>query len=285
MADAPVRPADPAAKARASKLLNDGNQQSNDGDYVEALENFRAAYQIYPSPKLLLNIGTMLRQLGKNVEAAEVYEKYLEDPEADPNQRQLLTQTLDEINNLVGHVRVTVDPADAAVSLNGTPVVIAAGGTNVRVEPGTHKIVGEKKGFPPALATISLRRGETRTIDLKLVPTPVVVQSNPLQVAGIVSLSLGALGLVGAGITGGLVVSTYEQFARDCPQEKCATAQGYQTALSGRTLLTVNAITWGVALAGGGVGTTLLLLARKKPKPSEHSILVGPGFIGWQGKF
>lgn len=285
MADGSSNPNDAQAKHTASKLLDEGNRLSNEGEYVEALEKFRAAHEIYPSPKLLLNIGTMLRQLGRNVEAAEIYEKYLSDPQSDPKQREFLTRTLDEIDSLVGHVRVTVDPKDAVVSLDGTALKVRSEGANVRVEPGTHKIAGEKKGFPPALATISIKRGETRDVELRLAPLPVVVKSSPLQVGGIVSLSIGALGFIGAGITGAMIMSAHEQYAQDCPYRKCTTAVGYEAALSGQTLLTVNAVAWGVGIAGAGVGTALLILTHKKPKPAEQSLVLGPGFIGLQGNF
>jgi len=284
-ADRSPRPNDAAAKSRASKLLEQGNRLSNDGEYVEALEKFRAAHDIYPSPKLLLNIGTMLRQLGRNVEAADIYEKYLHDPESDPKQREFLTRTLDEINSVVGHMHITVDPKDAAVSLDGAALIVPAEGADVRVEPGTHKIVGEKKGFPPALTTISLKRGETRTVELKLLPTPVIVKTNPLQIAGIVSLSVATLGFIGAGISGGMVIEANDEFKSGCPQPTCSTAAGYEAALRGQTLLTVNAVAWGVGFAGAGVGTTLLIMAHKKPKPADPSLVLGPGFIGWRGNF
>jgi tetratricopeptide (TPR) repeat protein len=275
---------DPKKKAAATKLLAEGNRLSNDGQYVEALEKFRAAYDVYPSPKLLLNIGTMLRQLGRNVEAAEVYEKYLRDPGADPQQREFLTRTLDEINSLVGHLRVTVSPPDATVSLDGAPIEVPAAGTEVRVEPGTHKVAGEKKGLPPALVTVSVARGENREVVLKLSPTPIVVKSNPVVVAGIASLSVGVLGFIGAGITGGLVISANERYQQECPYRQCVNAAAYEAGKLGQTLLVVNAIAWGVGIAGAGAGTALLVIGTKKQKET-HALTIGPGFISWQGRF
>ncbi|HRI67191.1 MAG TPA: PEGA domain-containing protein [Polyangium sp.] len=285
---APAKPSaatDAKNKAEATKLLAEGNALSNDGDYVEALEKFRAAYAVYPSPKLLLNMGTMLRQLGRNVEAAAVYEQYLRDPEAEVPQVELLNRTLDEIDSLVGHLHITVSHRDAAVSLDGKPIDVLEAGTDVRVEPGTHKIVAEKKGFPPALVTVSLGRGEEKNASLKLTvqPTRVVEKSSVTTVLGISALAVGAFGFIASGITGGLVISANDNYQADCPKGKCATLAGYESAKLGTNLLIANGLSWAAGIAGAGLGGGLLLWGNKKEK--KQSLLVGPGFIGIQGYF
>lgn len=280
----PSTPADAKKKTEATRLLAEGNALSNEGDYVEALEKFQIAYDVYPSPKLLLNIGTMLRQLGRNVEAAGVYEQYLRDPEADPQQVENLTRTLDEIDSLVGHLRITVSPLDAAVSLDGKPLEVPAAGANVRVEPGTHKVAAEKKGFPPALVTVSLGRGEKRVASLKVEPTAVVVKSNSTITAAIACLTFGGFGFIAAGVTGGLVISANETYQADCPNGKCATAAGYESAQLGSNLLIANGLSWAAGIGGAGVGAGLLLWNYKKQK-NNQSWLVGPGFVGFQARF
>ena len=72
---ATVAQADSQTEARA--LFKEGNRLLDAGDYVGALDMFKGAYSRWPNVKILLNLGTALRQLGRNVEAAEHYEKYL----------------------------------------------------------------------------------------------------------------------------------------------------------------------------------------------------------------
>ena len=283
---APAKPAtsaDAKNKAEAIKLLAEGNALTNDGDYVEALEKFRAAYAMYPSPKLLLNIGTMLRQLGRNVEAAAVYEQYLRDPEAEVPQVELLNRTLDEIDSLVGHLRITVSPRDAAVSLDGKPIDMSPEVVEVRVEPGTHKVVAEKKGFPPALVTITLGRGEEKAAALKLEPTRVVEKTNMTTIAGISCLAVGAFGFIASGITGGLVISANNTYVTYCPTNRCSTFAGYEAAQLGKNLLIANGLSWAAGIAGAGLGSGLLIWGHKRAK--KQSILISPGFIGVQGQF
>lgn len=276
-------PADAKKKAEAGKLLAEGNALSNEGDYVEALEKFRAAYAVYPSPKLLLNMGTMLRQLGRNIEAADVYERYLRDPDADPQQVQLLNRTLDEIDSLLGHIHITVSPLDASVSLDGKPLDVPTQGIDMRVEPGTHKVAAEKKGFPPAIVTVTLGRGDERVASLKVEPSPFVEKSNNTTIAAISCLAVGGFGFIAAGITGGLVISANETYQAGCPNGKCATFTGYESAKLGTNLLIANGLSWAAGIAGAGLGTGLLIYNHKKQP--KQSWLVGPGYIGFQARF
>ena len=279
----PTSPTDAKKKAEATRLLAEGNTLSNEGNYVEALEKFQIAYDVYPSPKLLLNIGTMLRQLGRNTEAAGVYERYLKDPGADPQQIEMLTRTLDEIDSLVGHLRITVSPIDAAVSLDGKPLEVPITGTEIRIEPGTHKIVAEKKGFPPALVTVSLARGEKRVASLKVEAAPVVEKSNPSTIVAIASLSFGGFGFIAAGVTGGLIISLNETYQAGCPRRTCVTAAGYESAQLGNNLLAINGLSWAAGIAGAGLGAGLLLWNNKKQQ--KQSWVVGPGFVGFHTQF
>ena len=56
--------------------------------------------------------GTMLRQLGRNVEAAVTYEAYVADPQADPARAKDLERILGEIDAVVARLRVEVNRPD-----------------------------------------------------------------------------------------------------------------------------------------------------------------------------
>lgn len=53
-------------------------------DYKTAVTAFREAYQLFPSPNILMNLGTALLDSGQFAEAAVVYEQYLADPSRNP---------------------------------------------------------------------------------------------------------------------------------------------------------------------------------------------------------
>src|SRR5262249_27229484 len=130
-----------ADKLAAQKMLTKGNQLAGEGDYVGALDQFKAAYEKYPSPKILLNIGTTLRQLGRNVESAEVYERYLADPEADKARRKDVERILAEIEAVIGRLRIESEPPADEVRLDGKQLDGFKSGDSIRVEPGEHTVV------------------------------------------------------------------------------------------------------------------------------------------------
>lgn len=71
----PVPPADAeeAAKEQAARA----KAAFDRGDYAVAVEAYREAYRLVPSPGLLYNLGQAYRLLGACAEAAEAYREYL----------------------------------------------------------------------------------------------------------------------------------------------------------------------------------------------------------------
>src|SRR5262245_25190139 len=68
---------DPPEKAQARLLLSQGNALFERGDLRGALVAFRAAYALYPSPKLLVNCAAAERELGDLAGAANDLRHYL----------------------------------------------------------------------------------------------------------------------------------------------------------------------------------------------------------------
>jgi hypothetical protein len=163
---ATVAHADEQNEARA--LFKEGNRLLDQGDYVGALDMFKGAYSRWPNVKILLNLGTALRQLGRNVEAAENYEKYLNDSQADPAKKPQVEAILKEISAKLGKLRIEVNEPGARVVIDGRPVGSSPQSFTIRVEPGSHSVVAEKEGYPLAAATVSVAAGEERAVELRL---------------------------------------------------------------------------------------------------------------------
>jgi tetratricopeptide (TPR) repeat protein len=64
-------------KAQAKSLLGQGTKLYEQNDFAGALEKFQAAYAVFPSPKLMFNIGEANRKLHRPVEALEAFERFL----------------------------------------------------------------------------------------------------------------------------------------------------------------------------------------------------------------
>ena len=74
----------PEAKAQAKRHFERGRTLQKQQDYAAALAEYRAAYELVPTPDLLYNIALVLRLSGDKPAALDHYRRYLE---RDPNGR------------------------------------------------------------------------------------------------------------------------------------------------------------------------------------------------------
>jgi hypothetical protein len=169
---APVR-ADATADARAEagKQLEAGNRLYEAGKYEEALKRYRAAYDAFPSPKILFNFGEAYFAMGDLVTAAEQYEHLLEEAKLEPGAtlRQRAEARLAEIDIKLGRLAVDGKPAGARVKIDGEE----AGELPlepVRQTAGAHEVTVEKGGFEPESKTVHVRAGETERVTISLEP-------------------------------------------------------------------------------------------------------------------
>jgi hypothetical protein len=269
-------------KAAAQKLLTEGNQAAGDGDYVVALDKFRSAYQVYKSPKILINIGTMLRQLGRNVEAAAVYESYQRDPGADPARAQEIQRILGEIDALVARIHVQINRPDATLRLDGREVTGFVNGTVIRVEPGEHTLVANHPSFPPAVETVRVGPREERVVSLKLVPlgerTVIVekVYTGPQRTIGVVLGGVGLAGLAAGGASGVVAAVENHAAAAHCRANVDCDAQGVSLGKTAKTAATVSTV---ALSAGGGLlvtGVVLYFTAPSRPKGDDPAPAASP---------
>ena len=75
---AQASPVDPRKAAQA--FMDQGVKALKAGDAKGAIAAFRDAYELFPSPKILMNLGSALRDAGQFAESVVVYEQYLADP-------------------------------------------------------------------------------------------------------------------------------------------------------------------------------------------------------------
>ena len=86
---APIPELDPATVAKAKALYAEGSKQYDLREYARAIETFRKAYEIYPEPLFLFNLGQAYRQLGDCDNARGFYRNYLAKVPAADNRDQV----------------------------------------------------------------------------------------------------------------------------------------------------------------------------------------------------
>ena len=92
-------------KLDAKALMQSGLKLYAARDFLGALAVFKTAYTRFASAKILLNIGTTLTKLDRKAEAANVYQRYLDSPDADPAKRNEVKKVLAELDAAVAEGR------------------------------------------------------------------------------------------------------------------------------------------------------------------------------------
>lgn len=188
-------------KARAKALLKQGNEKFKAGDYHGALDDFRAAYEAFPSAKILLNEGQAYKALDEVAPAADAFSAFLEGASADTTVTDQSVEAaraaLRELDPKVVLVRVDLSPRGAALTLDGKPV--RPDFHLARSEdPGIdHKLAATAPGFQPAEAHLTLGdalkwAGTKQALKLELKPSDALPTPPPSPAAGTPGVTPGA---------------------------------------------------------------------------------------------
>jgi hypothetical protein len=172
-------------KARAQELLNEGTTAYESGDFATALRRFNAAYALYPSPKLWLNIGQALRDLDRPGEAMDAFERFIDgvdDPPPDvlAEARRSVTELVKQLNGLALDCPVS----GAMVMLDGVPVGRTPLVRKLWLTPGRHGVRIERQGYLPFSITLHAVSGQTTRFPVRLqVLTRPTIPSTPAPIA------------------------------------------------------------------------------------------------------
>jgi len=188
LAHAQPAPGPPSGnKVDAKSLMQSGLKLFEAKDYLGALAVFKDAYARFPSAKILINIGTTLKELGRDAEAANAYQAYLDSPDAEAAKRATIEGIVAEIDKTVGKLEISVTPADAEVQVNNDEWTTAAKARRYRVAPGSFTVNARKTKFQSEAKQAQITGGEIATISLtltalpeetKVVEVPVLVDSD-----------------------------------------------------------------------------------------------------------
>ena len=160
-----------AAKNKALKLLKAGNAKLDAGIYLEALELFKKAYEIYPSPVLHFNIAQTYTELGKFIKALRSYERFIKNIENKERRKALIKVAHKKVFSLLGkiaNVKVVTNVEDATVSADGSVVGKTPLKMNIRMMPGNHSFTLTKPGYVKEVKDIKVKAGESVTLRVKL---------------------------------------------------------------------------------------------------------------------
>ncbi|MBW2535933.1 MAG: PEGA domain-containing protein [Deltaproteobacteria bacterium] len=271
---------DPTARSQARELLLAGNALIAQGDFAGALRRYRAAYELFQSPNLLLNIGTSLRHLGRDAAAATAYEQYVAHPAAEPDVVLTVRKLLSEIDALTGRLTIVLNVEDARVHVDGRLLPDRAARITVRVDPGEHTVVAEKEGRATAVQTVVVDAGQQETIAIDL-RSPSLQPTSDGRPQRILAYGMGGIALAGLGVGavfGGLFLASKAEADDHCDALRCDSdgADAVAEAQDRGLVANVAFVTSGVLAAGAVVVFLTAPTNDDDPAPAAIGLRVEP---------
>lgn len=233
-------PAAPAISEQAKQHFNAGVAllQDPEGEKVEeAYRQFRTAYDLSGSPKILGNMGFCAMRLERDGEAIDAYSRYLREvTDIDREERAQIVRDLQTLT--VGVTRMTLEVnapgaviLDERVPIRGARVTNAYGPVNGKIEigvrPGHHVFTAKLGGREDAAWEVEAYAGAkdqhvfALREPVKAVPAPPVRDDKPSATGPIVLTSAGGAMLVAAGITGIVALNKTNDIEDQCKNDVC----------------------------------------------------------------
>ena len=289
-----------ADDANADALTKQGIELRRQHRDAEALEAFRRAFAITPTPRARAQIALAEQALGRWLEADDDLRQALAhtDDVWIAKNRGVLERAREAIEARLGWLEVAADALGAELWVNGTRRGVLPLDTPVRVEAGTVVVEVRATGYETARRIVAVGPGGSAREDLHLVrlppsdaapesahieaPTPASQLRAPpprarnarLENAGLVAIGAGVAGVAAGAYFGVRTLQTKAQRDDHCGAASC---DGQGVALDGkaRALATRSTAWFGAGLLVGASGAVMFWVARSARR-QESAFRVAP---------
>jgi hypothetical protein len=301
--------------AQARALFNQGLDLREKGDVAGALEKLRTAHSLGATPITGLELGRTCVAVGRLIEAREVFlgigrlrvtpRETARAAAARTTAAQLAEQLKGRIPKLL--IKIAGVPLESVtVTIDGTSVPVDALTAPRPVDPGKHEIVATPTQGSSEHASVELKEGEQRDVEIHLKPADTAASAAP-QPPPIAAKTIdaetatsagapttnknlfvyGGFGLAAAGVAVGTVTGLMAKSKKSSLDDQCRdtltcprNATVDDDLSSGRALGNVSTIAFAVAGAGAATGVIALIIGRKaNTSPQAASAWVAP----WAG--
>ena len=185
--------------------------------WSEALASFEESARLYPNAVTDISAGSCERALGRYLKARSTFARALAaDERASALPETTVTEVrgfIGEIDRIVARAHVKLEPAEAAIAVDGRPLGDAADPSNDKktvfaagvlppgkasaapssrfdllLDPGAHVIVLSRPGFSDAVVNRTFSPGTTVDLDLKLDRLPATLKINSSRASALVRI-------------------------------------------------------------------------------------------------
>lgn len=143
-------------------------------DFEGARAEFRRAYAVAPSHRILFNLGQVSQELHDWVEALRYYRQYLAEGGAKipEGRRREVERVMPELAARLAQVKLEIAGTPTQVLLDDVPVVLPADQT-LSLNPGRRRLAVLYPEQPPAMRMIDVASGDR--VAVSIAPLPAVV--------------------------------------------------------------------------------------------------------------
>ena len=301
-----AQPGSPAAQEEAMQRFQRAVELYEEQDYAASLIEFKKAYELAPSYKLLYKIGQVSYKLRDYAGALKSFEQYLLEggDEITPGRRSEVQEELNLLKAQTGRLDITSNVFGAEVSIDDVPVGTTPLDTPVLVSVGKRKITVMAEGRQSVSQVVTVAGQEVRKLNFDLPEltgeTKTIYQKEtPSKMTTWSWVGIGAAGAlgIGASITGIMASNASDELSdmSYVGNQPTAEIEDQQSKVDNLALTTD-------ILAGAAIvtlGTTLIwTFSRPDPPPEFDSQpppenakrpnvqpMIGLGTVGLTGEF
>jgi hypothetical protein len=290
---------DPAERAIARTLMDEGDRKAEIKDFRGALEAYKKADSIMGVPTTGIDVARTHLVLGHLVEAWQVagvvthFPRKPTEPEAFTHARRDADALIEQVLPRIPTLRIAaigVAPG-AAIEVTIDSVKVPRDQLNeaLKVNPGEHVVHVWSRGFEAATSTTTLTEGQTSTLTLTLTPRAAHAENGARSALIYTSLGLGAAGLVVGSITGIVSLNAASAAKKSCAADGSCPPSAQPDLDRSLTMANISNVGFGAGLAFVGLGVVGLVLTPRAPSsapaPSSGVALVplssGAALRGW----
>jgi hypothetical protein len=199
----PPRTEDPTVVQARDEFVR-GTELAKKSQWAEALALFEHSAKLRPHPTTTYNVGVCKRVLGAYTQALDLFRDALQttDPAIFPESLAVEARGyVAEIERVLAHVTITIDPPDAGVAIDGRPLRASGGSPPVLVagvlapgpgtappaatfeviaDPGTHVFTLSRKGYTDIVVNKTFAPGarDRLNLNLALLPATLHISAN-----------------------------------------------------------------------------------------------------------
>lgn len=182
----PVPNVSPEQQNEARNHLRAGAQHYQNGDYAQAITEFRRAHELYPTPRILFNLAQAYRREGMLSDAITTFRRYVtESPDLAAEQRREVEDAISEIEANRAVITFEVEPAGATITLDGRDLGTAPLARNAEVLPGEHRVSIRLENYVSHEERVEVSAHDQRLVNVTLRPTErnarLVVNATPAE--------------------------------------------------------------------------------------------------------